>query len=174
MALVFLAAVRQGDLAAWLQDALPSPGGGSDQAQPLRRLAAGWREFTGDADPAHATTEGWRPWMLPFHDGVMPRPLTFRLRRRPPREPGGGADETRFLLDLDLSALGALQLDGLIRPRRFDLILRGGTRLDGTLRRELQLLFQDCLVTCGYAGQLSFQDLCPPARAPTPRMVAQA
>ena len=37
---------------------------------------------------------------------------------------GHGARANRFLIDLTLSRIGELQLDGLIRPRRFDLILR--------------------------------------------------
>jgi len=171
-ALLFLAAARQGDLGGWLDAAAPAPAANDDH-EPLKRLAGAWRGFTGEADAARDSGDGWRPWLIPLFDGVGLRPLLFQLRRHPSRSAGGVA-ETRFLLDLDLSALGALQLDGLIRARRFDLILRGAGRLDAQMRRELASLFHDSLGAVGYAGVLSFQEDRSAAVMTGPRTVLQA
>jgi hypothetical protein len=170
-AMLFLAAARQGDLTGWLDAALPQPARSEDE--PLKRLGAAWRQHAGDAEPERKDTDSWRPWVIPFHDGVALRPLTFHIRRRaaPAGKDGG---ETRFLLDLDLSALGSLQLDGLIRARRFDLMLRGAAKLDRTMRHELAVLFQESLGAIGYAGALAFRDERPSATVTTTHVEARA
>jgi hypothetical protein len=170
-AMLFLAAARQGDLTGWLDAALPQPARAEDE--PLKRLGAAWRQHTGDAEPERKDTDAWRPWVLPFHDGVAMRPLTFHMRRRA-AVAGKNGGETRFLLDLDLSALGSLQLDGLIRARRFDLMLRGAVKLDRTMRHELALLFQESLGALGYAGALAFRDERPSITVTTTHVEARA
>lgn len=170
-ALLFLAAARQGDLAGWLHAAAPSRA--DTDAEPLKRLAAGWQGFLGGYGDETAASEAWHPWMLPFHDGIGLRPLTFQLRRRASK-PDGGSTEIRFLLDLDLSALGALQLDGLIHARRFDLVLRGAGRLDVAMRRELSLLFLESLGAVGYVGAINFQNERAAAPVAAPRTVVSA
>jgi len=170
-ALLFLAAMRHDDLAGWLDAAASSRA--VDDAEPLKRLAAGWHGFLGDFGDETAAAETWHPWMLPFHDGIGLRPLTFQLRRRASR-PDGGSTEIRFRLDLDLSALGALQLDGLIHARRFDLVLRGAGRLDAATRRELSLLFLESLDAVGYVGAINFQNERAAAPAAAARTVLRA
>jgi hypothetical protein len=172
-ALLFLAAARQGDLGGWL-DAAAAPTAKPETEEPLRRLGANWRQHTGEEVERNAG-ENWRSLVLPFHDGVMLRPLVFQLRRRAPKDAApGDAGETRFLLDIDLTALGALQLDGLIRAKRFDLMLRGAARLDRTMRHELNLLFQESLSALGYAGALAFRDERPTAHVGTAHVEARA
>ena len=173
-ALLFLAAARHGDLGGWLE-AGAAPTGRPETEEPLKRLAAAWRTHLGE-DADRDASDAWRSLVMPFHDGVMLRPLVFHLRRRTPKGDSaqGDAGETRFLLDLDLTALGALQLDGLIRSRRFDLMLRGAARLDRTMRHELNLLFQESLSALGYAGALAFRDERPTAHVGTAHVEARA
>lgn len=173
-AMLFLAAARHGDLGGWLE-AGAGPAGRPEAEEPLKRLAAAWRTHLGEEADRDAS-DAWRSLVVPFHDGVMLRPLVFHLRRRAPRgdTAQGDAGETRFLLDLDLTALGALQLDGLIRPKRFDLMLRGAARLDRTMRHELNLLFQESLGALGYAGGLAFRDEKPTAHVGTAHIEARA
>ena len=56
------------------------------------------------------------------------------------RKGGGG---TRFLLDLDLSRLGPLQLDGMFKKesRSFDMMVRTTAPLPETMRTDLAGLF---------------------------------
>ena len=65
---------------------------------------------------------------------------------------GHGARANRFLIDLTLSRIGELQLDGLVRPRRFDLILRTHMPLPPEMRQEIGKLFQNSLETLGMTG----------------------
>jgi len=172
-ALLFLAAARHGDLGGWLEAGATQPGR-PETEEPLKRLASAWRNHLGE-DTDRSASEAWRSLVVPFHDGVTLRPLVFHLRRRAPRpETAGDTGETRFLLDLDLTALGALQLDGLIRPKRFDLMLRGAGRLDRGMRHELSLLFQESLGALGYAGALAFRDERPTAHVGAAHVEARA
>ncbi len=50
----------------------------------------------------------------------------------------GDASSIRFLIDLRLSRLGAVQLDGLIHRRQFDMIVRSEQILPDTLTHDLQ------------------------------------
>ena len=69
---------------------------------------------------------------------------------------GGG---TRFLIDLDLSRLGALQLDGMFRKqaKSFDLIVRAKDALPAEMTREMPGLFAAANAAMGMTGTLSFQ-----------------
>ncbi len=58
---------------------------------------------------------------------------------------------------MDLSRLGPLQLDGMVKGRRFDLIIRSHAPLDEALRAELTGVFADSLSAVGFAGTLGFQ-----------------
>ena len=62
-----------------------------------------------------------------------------------------------FLLDVELSRLGPLQFDGLVRGKRLDLMLRTQRPLDPAMRQEIAEIFQTAQQATGYAGQLFFQ-----------------
>jgi hypothetical protein len=70
---------------------------------------------------------------------------------------GHDAQANRFLIDLTLSRIGDLQLDGLVRPRRFDLILRTHMPLPPDMRHEIGQLFHNSVETLGMVGTVSFQ-----------------
>jgi hypothetical protein len=69
---------------------------------------------------------------------------------------GGG---TRFLVDLALSRLGPLQLDGMIRTaqRTFDIVVRTQSELPDAVRGELSRLFAGTNAAMNLAGTMVFQ-----------------
>lgn len=157
----FLSAARRGDARAWL---------GEEANQALERtgrrdlLALLGDEFrTMARQAAEPLPEGWRPFEVPVYDGHALTRLHLHVRPvgdEDGTEGGGrerGARGSRFLIDVDLSRLGPLQLDGLVRPRRFDLILRSREGLAAETRQELTGVFVNCLETVGYTGGLTFQ-----------------
>jgi len=81
------------------------------------------------------------------------------VRRDPPKDATdpNAVGSIHFLLDVELSRLGPLQLDGLIRGKRLDLMLRSQRPLDAPMRQELNEIFQNAQQATGYAGQLFFQ-----------------
>lgn len=106
--------------------------------------------------------DDWQSWLLPLLvDGRVER---IRLMTRPqPRDEDEknrrGQEGVRFLLDLDLSRLGPMQLDGLIRreTQRFDLILRTRAALPMEMRQEIRRIFTAALDGMGMTGEAGFQ-----------------
>ncbi|KAA0679318.1 hypothetical protein DS843_17215 [Roseomonas genomospecies 6] len=156
----FLSAIRGGDARGWLGEeaasALEKSGQGSLLSQ-LEREFRGLQQQAGDPLPGD-----WRPYTLPMLDANGLMPLKLHIHPIDPEEDGkkgrkGGDKGSRFLLDLDLSRLGPMQLDGLVQPNRFDLILRSHTPLAPEIRLDLIQIFADSLRAVGYIGGLSFQ-----------------
>jgi hypothetical protein len=56
-----------------------------------------------------------------------------------------------------MSRLGALQLDGFVRKKQLDMIVRSEQALPAGLDRELKLSYIDVLSAVDYAGTISFQ-----------------
>ncbi|RJF94612.1 hypothetical protein D3874_01925 [Oleomonas cavernae] len=135
-------------------------------AGPAPMLRAG-AEF---GEIARAATEpapqGWRPLVMPFFDGRQIVPVMIFVR--PQEEPAGDPDEaeahvhkgrrgTRFMVDLSLSELGLLQVDGFMQDKRIDTILRSRRPLDPDLRSGVEARYLTVLETAGFAGSLLFQ-----------------
>lgn len=68
-----------------------------------------------------------------------------------------GAKSVRFLIDVRLSRLGAMQLDGFVRPKQLDMIVRSEGGLPPGLDRELRAAYANVLSAIDYAGTLAFQ-----------------
>lgn len=158
----FLTAVRGGDASAWLGDDAVEAlrrNGRADLIQALDQEFRGMQQQAADPLPG-----GWFGFTLPVFDGSMLQPV--RLHLHPVHDEGDGKaidkdrppKGSRFVIDVDLSRLGPLQLDGMVRDRRFDLILRSRTPLAPALRDELTGVFAASVGAVGYAGSLLFQN----------------
>lgn len=160
-ALTFLlSAIRGGDARGWLGEetaAALEKGGHGDLLSQLDR------EFKTLQKQANEPLPGdWRPYTLPMMDANGPNPIQLHIHPIDPEQEGeqkagGGPKGSRFLIDVTLSRLGPMQLDGLVQPNRFDLILRSHTALSPELRLELIQIFADSVRSVGYTGGLSFQ-----------------
>jgi hypothetical protein len=103
---------------------------------------------------ANAATGEWRVLSLPLLVGASIQPVRLYLRRNgsKPRDPGG----SRFVLETEMSRLGTLQLDGLVRGNRLDLVLRSHTPLPQEVRTEATALFHRTTAASGYHGDILF------------------
>lgn len=156
----FLSALRGGDASGWLGGAateILKEGGGA-------RLLAQLREdFQAAArQAAEPTPDGWRAMPIPF--GMPEQMMRAQLHVRSATDQegeekrgDGRGPAKRFLLDLSFSRLGPMQLDGLIWPGRFDLMIRTQGLLPSDLRQSIGTIFRDSLETVGYAGTIGFQ-----------------
>ena len=155
----FLAAMRGGDARGWLGDEASSTLDKAGRRDLLERLD---KDFEGlRRDAAEPLPGDWRSYTIPLMDSTGPKPIKLHVHPlkedeesdgRPRGKPG-----SRFLIDLDLSRFGPMQLDGLVRPNHFDLILRSHAALPPELRVELIQVFADSVRAVGYSGGLSFQ-----------------
>ena len=119
------------------------------------RLGEEFGEIRAIAD--NPATNPWQVFLLPLIDGTAMRPLRLYLKRRGERARRDASDEhTRFILEFELTRLGTMQLDGFVRPRRFDLVLRSHAALATTLRNEVERIFRARLAAAGIAGTIDF------------------
>ncbi|SMF27995.1 hypothetical protein SAMN02982917_1235 [Azospirillum oryzae] len=155
----FLAAMRGGDAAGWLGDGAAGALDKAGRRDLLERLE---KDFDGLRREAAEPLPGdWRSYTIPLMDANGPKPIKLHVHPLKEDEEGGGKERSkpgsRFVIDLDLSRFGPMQLDGLVRPNHFDLILRSHAALPPELRVELIQVFADSVRAVGYTGGLSFQ-----------------
>lgn len=160
-ALTFLlSAMRGGDARGWLGEDASSTLEKSGRDDVLARLEKDFESLKRDA--AEPLPGDWRPYTLPMMDANGPKPIRLHIHPLAGDEEGGEGKEkakpgSRFLIDVEMSRLGPMQLDGLVRPNHFDLILRSHVALPPDLRVELIQVFADSVRAVGYTGGLSFQ-----------------
>lgn len=157
-ALFFIAAIRAGDIGQWLGqksvDAIRSRGGQSL----LERVNSDMRglQRTG----AEPVSQDWRAVALPFYsDGEITKMMLFY---RHDQDHGAQNDDnkkrTRFIFDLQLNRMGAVQLDGLHRGERLDLIVRAEKHFSEGMRQTMRQRYVSALEQAGISGELSFQN----------------
>ena len=135
----------------------------NEQVMPSIQLAQKLeKDFDGLRREAAEPLPGdWRSYTIPLMDANGPKPIKLHVHPLKEDDENGGKERSRpgsrFVIDLDLSRFGPMQLDGLVRPNHFDLILRSHAALPPELRVELIQVFADSVRAVGYSGGLSFQ-----------------
>ncbi|MDZ7714081.1 MAG: hypothetical protein U5L06_13725 [Rhodovibrio sp.] len=155
--LFLMTALKGGDIGRWLG------------AEPLRTLERAGRgdlagrlkaDFGQLSRLAQDAGGDWRLFALPVIGDGDVRPIRFFLRRHdgdderapPDRRPPG-----RFVVELTLSHLGDLQLDGLTRPQRLDAVLRSRAPLPEDVASAVTRIFDDQSAAHGLYGELRFE-----------------
>jgi len=154
-----IAAFRSGEVEKLLGPLLASRKLGDGKDETVKRLKDEFTQLTELAKDRPAVD--WRALFLPVYDeriGLTQINLYYRH--------GGGGDDpeeekkgrgTRFLVEVNFAALGAFQLDGLIRGKRFDLMIRSRRRLGPDQRRDISGIFEQALELGGCKGGVEFR-----------------
>lgn len=145
--LYLLGALYQG---SWPSPLITAALARAGQTKLLKRLAddiAALRQLSDDA-----STGAWRVLTLPLLLGNFPLAVRLYVNRKP----GRPEDGIRFALEVELSRLGPIQLDALLRGNRLILVLRSHRGLTPELRQELRGVFQHAVARSGLSGDLSF------------------
>jgi hypothetical protein len=156
-ALFFLAALRLGTVDSWL---------GSNTLQALRqtgkkelaeRLGTDFSRISNHSKEVLA--DDWRSISMPLlHDEQISQ-MQFYVRQQhgQNQREKGEKPATRFILNLSLSRMGEMQLDGYVQKKNFDIIVRTGERLPLTMRQEIMKRFAQGLDQVQMQGGISFQ-----------------
>jgi hypothetical protein len=154
-ALLFFMGVLQGE-ANWPGDPVGLALTAAGRSDLRARLAKDVSDLRQQA--SESARGDWRIFTLPVLDEAAVQPIRLYVRNPRDESHGGGQSQqgARFVLDLDLSRLGPLQLDGLVRGARFDLVLRSHDPLDSAMKGEIGTLFHSALDGSGFSGDVAF------------------
>ena len=165
--LFFLAALRMGNFDGWLGERSLESLKQSGRRDVIARLTS---DFRGIARQAQEVLSGdWRGIALPLlnHDDIEMIQFFTRQQHMEDEKDEDGAEgreskegkTTRFLLNLRLSRLGDVQIDGFLRHKQtLDVFLRTRAPLPADTRQDILRAFHDGLEQAGLSGgQMAFQ-----------------
>lgn len=155
--LFFLSALKGGDVKAWLGENTTRI---LDRERPglIGRLNGDFQVMSKMADEPQSGD--WRLALVPLYNGGQIEQLRMYYRGGGEQgEEEDGADDTRFVLDLDLSNIGHLQIDGLMKTssKKLDLIVRSEEPLPTAWRTDIINIFTTGQDITGIGGGLAFQ-----------------
>ncbi len=163
-AMAFVQAMRTGDSKQWPGDSALRglERSGPRGAQLAAQISGEVREMA--ARTADTGSE-WRTLPMPWNNSGQIDRVALIVRREgdnddaDDKKKNGKGKGTRFLVNLDLSRLGELQLDGMFHKasRAFDMMIRTKDPLPENMRRDLAGLFANSNAAMGLVGGLSFQ-----------------
>lgn len=156
--LAFLAALRGGEIAAWMGE---SPMRTLQRTRPdlAAKLDGDFQQRSRLADDPGGGE--WRIALIPFGQPPDIQQIRILTRRqaRDEDDPQPANDSTRFVIDVDLSNVGRMQLDGLVRDKdkRVDLMVRSDRPLPARMRDEIRRIFAEANDIAGIGGTVGFQ-----------------
>lgn len=156
-ALLFIAATKAGELQNWMGDkridALQKIG----KQSLMSRLAGEISSLTSSASNDGPATE-WRSTPIPLLWQNEISKVMFHVHHdRGANEQDESGNSTRFIMDLNLTRMGDVQLDGLLREKRLDLVIRTQVPISKSMQQAMRVAYATALDGSDIYGELSFQ-----------------
>lgn len=157
--LFILAALKSGDLAQTLNDKAQDSLRRSGKGNLLNRLSGEGNII----NRTHVDSAGqdWRALTIPmqWQQEIHRAALFYKHSENEDGEgSAGGGKQTRFIFDLALSQMGKVQLDGLHRNERLDLIVRTQETFSRAMQLQMKSAYADAMEMSDLNGDLSFQN----------------
>lgn len=163
--LLFIAALRGGNFRDWIGLDNASLLEERGDANIYKKAAAEFRELA--RQYTEAPQGHWQPLFFPVAvDGNLQQVRLYVKRDR--RQGGNPRDrkqeeDTRFVIEVDLTQLGELQMDGFVRKNekdtQFDMIIRSLVPLSQEIQEDILRIYTNTGALTGYKGSLSFQSV---------------
>ncbi len=102
----------------------------------------------------------WRVALIPINTGAEIEQIRLLMRQHgSDDEEATDTGDSRFVIDVELSTFGRLQLDGLVRNngKSLDLIIRSEVPLSETMHDDIRTIFLDAADLTGLTGSVNFQ-----------------
>lgn len=153
---MFLAILTRGRMPEWLGPDIVRLMESANRQALLGELGDDFSQIVRLAgEPTHGD---WRVAMLPLlHDGFLQQIRLYLRERLDDGESDDNSLGTRFVIEASLSHLGDIQLDGLVRRNRFDLMVRTQEPLPRIMRTDIAALFNNANEEFGVQGRINFQ-----------------
>ncbi|MBX9633893.1 MAG: DNA polymerase III, partial [Magnetospirillum sp.] len=158
---MFAGAVRSGEARALIPETAARGLEKAGKKELLERLKADLSELAEESGRPVGNGQ-WQGFTMPFLNGTIVEPINLFIRRtdaeESQRKKGGSGNEQRFVLDLRLTQLGRVQMDGLVRreDKLFDLIIRTDAPLTQETRHGILGIFTNSSELVGTTGSVSF------------------
>lgn len=164
-ALFFIAAIRSGDIQSWLGEKATETIRNAGKTDLLNRVTTELGSLSRlNADPV---SQDWRALSLPLAWQNEIHKIVVHYKRDEDSNSDDSdqisGSKTRFVMDLRLSNMGKLQLDGLFigDPNgigRLDLVLRTEESFSQAMKMQMRQAYKAALEETQITGELSFQD----------------
>lgn len=167
--LFMMAALKQGDASSWLGPKVEQYLQQTGQQPLLNILKQDIKRFANLLN--HSVRGEWQPIVLPLAADDNSPLLALLIRpeqqnKNDTEQDSGGGDSdgerqenpTRFILEVHLSQLGNIQLDGLIKEQNFNLKFKSLEPLNAGLKTTIREIFSTALDTSGYTGGITFYE----------------
>ena len=105
-------------------------------------------------------TNDWRTTIIPIMNGLGLDHFQFHTQDQSfHKENHSDKKGARFIIDLELSHLGRIQIDGLTRKKNknFDLIIRSERDLGNQIKKKINTIYLNFTKIMTFSGQISFQ-----------------
>lgn len=178
--MLFISALRGGSFSNWL---------GEDNVKWLHTnghellVKKAEAEFMSMARPfteAPVTqSQQWQSLFFPVAvEGQLQQVRMFlkRDRRQDKKDPDKKEEDTRFVVEVSLSQMGEMQMDGFVRRKEkveFDLFIRSHTPLEAQAQQDILAIYNNIGEMTGYRGSLVFQAVKEFPVKPMEEMLAQ-
>lgn len=153
--LLFAAAAKAGDLQGWLGDKKLEMIHKIGKGDLVSRLSSETAVLASGSD---ASPTDWKSFPVPLLWQNEISRVLFHVRQEP-RDKDNPDQEagTRFVLDLALDRMGDVQLDGIVRGKRLDIILRTQIPVSIPMQEAMKKAYADALDGSDIFGELGFQ-----------------
>jgi len=160
-ALIYAAALKGSDINQWLGEKTIDGIKSAKRGDLLARIGSDFAAASSDrADDAATTNKGeWRSLTLPMLYGAHIQTIQMHTRafeRDDPNAADGKKTGTRFVMDLSLTRMGPMQIDGFSVDKRLDVTLRSEQALSAPMREMMRARYSSAMEGIGFAGQLNF------------------
>jgi len=158
--LFFLSALNKGKLEEWLG---PQTKNLLDDQHKSGLISKALSELDDQNGTVHDTHTGeWKAWTIPLHYGQAFEKISLYVRdgggRSEQEEKKGAAvKRTRFLVSMNMTRLGAMQMEGLSQAKQLDLVIRSEKPLPQKLPEEIRTTYLGTLEALGLVGSIMFQ-----------------
>ena len=163
--LAFLSAVKSSDFSNWIGKSNIKWLQDQGQGDLLKKVEGEFQSLARQFTDAPAT-QHWQPLFFPVAVDGQLQQVRLYVKRDPKQTKNQQEKvnaDTRFIIEIDLSKLGELQLDGFVRrdqkDLQFDMVIRSLTALPKDIQQDMLQIYNDTGAITGYKGSLTFQSV---------------
>jgi hypothetical protein len=153
--MLFAAALKSGELQTWLGEKKLEMIQKLGKDSLLSRLSGETSSLSGGND---APATEWKSFPIPLLWQNEISKILFHVRKEPSENEQENAEGgTRFVMDLSLTRMGDVQLDGLVRGKRLDLVVRTELPVSSLMQEAMATAYASALDGTDIYGEIGFQ-----------------